>query len=124
MVPPDDKVLVPKCCKLIANLLNTQKLSIEGRTLKVCTEWILQTLKQNPESLTEALIALDSLLNNHKENLQMVSTIFSSVMLIIILVDSFSTFGKWITFFFSNKRKSFGCCIVYCKVPRIMYRAL
>lgn len=72
LIPPDDEELVPKCCILITSLVNMQKVVVEGKTLNISVDWILHTLRQNVNNSTVSLIALNALLNNHKDNVQLV----------------------------------------------------
>lgn len=69
LVPPDDTALVPKCCRLLANLVAGQKLLIEGRTLTVTIDWCLQALKQASIDASAVLPALHALLSTAASNI-------------------------------------------------------
>lgn len=69
LIPPDDSLLVAKCCHLISNLVNCQHLVIEGRTLTLTVEWCLQSLKQsNGVVATDVLVTLDALIRSNPQN--------------------------------------------------------
>lgn len=68
LISPDDSVLVAKCCRLITNLIDGQKLIIEGRTLTLTVDWCLQALKQTHIDV-DVLLALHAILASEANNI-------------------------------------------------------
>ncbi|KAK9885381.1 hypothetical protein WA026_010880 [Henosepilachna vigintioctopunctata] len=91
-IPIDEELLIPKCCRLITNLITLQKIIVEGRTLNIAIQWCLKILSnvKKKESLNlDVLIALDSLLRHNSENIQpFISDIMSARGPILSMVET------------------------------------
>lgn len=68
-IPPDDSVLVPKCAQLVINLVTTQNIFIEGRTLLISVQWCCRGIQINCGQVV--LKALEALLRNNVHNVHM-----------------------------------------------------
>lgn len=68
-MPPDDSLLVAKCCHLITNLVNRQHISIEGKTFSLVVQWCLQSLNRSSGAVAiDLLVTLDVLVRNNTVN--------------------------------------------------------
>lgn len=73
-IPTDDKVLVKKCSQLLSNLVNRQKVVVEGRTLTISVQWCLKGLKIKDDAvILDILQALEALLRSNVDNIATVS---------------------------------------------------